>query len=242
MGERRAPHTSAFYLGNDPARWRTGVPNFEAVRYAGVYPGVDLVYHGRGRRLEYDFELAPGADPERIRLRYEGAENLALSASGDLMVTTTLGRLVERAPVAWQEKDGMRHPVTVAFRLLAENSMGFRVVGLLDPEARSSSPGVDYGTFPAAMPTRKRAISRTTRWAAWVVGTTYSPNFPARARRCCRCTAAFVSRPARTGSRSSTAFPAARRTVAERGGGCGGQRPREGGTGPRTSHYPGAQT
>ena len=62
------PGRSNYFMGHDPARWRTGVPNFAGLRYRGVYPGVDLLFHGARAGLEYDFTLAPGADPRAGRL------------------------------------------------------------------------------------------------------------------------------------------------------------------------------
>src|ERR1700739_3915872 len=61
---------SAYFIGNDPARWRTGIAHYGRVRYQAVYPGIDLVYYGAGRRLEYDWVVAPGGDPGRIHLRF----------------------------------------------------------------------------------------------------------------------------------------------------------------------------
>ena len=74
VGLERQPGISAYFIGNDPAKWRPEVPRYSRVEYKRVYPGVDLVYYGDQRQVEYDFEVAPGADPGQIRLAYEGAE------------------------------------------------------------------------------------------------------------------------------------------------------------------------
>lgn len=65
------PGRSNYFLGNDPKKWRTNVPNYAKVKYQSVYPGVDLVYYGNPRQLEYDFVVAPGADPNVITLEFE---------------------------------------------------------------------------------------------------------------------------------------------------------------------------
>jgi hypothetical protein len=67
------PGTANYFIGNDPAKWRTSVPTYAKVKYAGIYPGIDLAYYGNQRQLEYDFIVAPGASPKPIRLQF--AEN-----------------------------------------------------------------------------------------------------------------------------------------------------------------------
>ena len=75
-GADQLPGKSNYFLGNDPAKWHTDVPQFARVRYRAVYPGIDLVYYGKQGQLEYDFEAAPGSDPQQVTLRFQGAENL----------------------------------------------------------------------------------------------------------------------------------------------------------------------
>ena len=72
------PGKSNYFIGNDPAKWRTNVPNYSKVQYKDVYPGIDLFYYGNPHQLEYDFVVAPGADPNAIRLAFDGADKLEL--------------------------------------------------------------------------------------------------------------------------------------------------------------------
>ena len=113
-----AEHRS-YFLGNDARRWAADVRSFRALRYAGLWPGVQArVYESADQHLEYDFELAPGADPAAIGLRHDGAESLALDAAGNLLITTSVGRVTERAPVAWQTTaTGQRRPVACRYVL-----------------------------------------------------------------------------------------------------------------------------
>src|SRR4051794_32947533 len=67
-GVDRLQATSNYFIGNNPADWQTAVPHYARVRYKNVYPGIDVVYYGSDRHLEYDFIVAPGADPKRIEL------------------------------------------------------------------------------------------------------------------------------------------------------------------------------
>ena len=113
----RRPGVSNYYRGNDPSKWRTGVPQFGKVRYREIYLGVDLVFYGRGRELEFDFIVAPGADPNQIRIELEGAEDTTLDSSGNLLLQTDAGPLRLRKPLVYQETDGGREEVTARFAL-----------------------------------------------------------------------------------------------------------------------------
>jgi hypothetical protein len=126
-GLERLPGIVNYMMGNDRARWHTNVPNYGRVRYAGVYPGVDLVYYGNGQRLEYDFQVAAGADPGAIRLKFDGARQLRLDADGNLEIDAPNGQIAFHAPVVFQTIDGRRHSVAGRFKLLAGNAVGFAV-------------------------------------------------------------------------------------------------------------------
>ena len=85
-GLERLPGRSNYFIGNDPKQWHTDIPQYAKVRYQGLYPGIDLVAYGNPQRLEYDFVVAPGVDPDVIRLAFEGAEALRLGEDGDLRI------------------------------------------------------------------------------------------------------------------------------------------------------------
>ncbi|WP_310397224.1 gliding motility-associated C-terminal domain-containing protein [Hymenobacter sp.] len=108
-----------YFLGNDPARWAARVPLFAGVRYRSAYPGVDVRWHQQGTgQLEYDFEVAPGARPAGIRLRYDGLDGVSLTPEGHLRLRTSVGELREQAPVAWQvSAAGERRAVPCRFVL-----------------------------------------------------------------------------------------------------------------------------
>ena len=101
-----------------------GVANFRALRYANVYPGIDVRFYGQTRHLEHDFILAPGADPGRIALRFEGLDHVALASSGNLDLM--LGKIVlrESAPIAWQEIDGTKKAVEARWKMLSDAKVG----------------------------------------------------------------------------------------------------------------------
>ncbi|MFN7926126.1 MAG: SBBP repeat-containing protein [Bryobacteraceae bacterium] len=116
-GLEKQPGVSNYYRGNDPARWLTAVPHYARVKASGVYEGVDLVYYGGSQGIEYDFVVAPGADPAAIRLAYDGAERIRLDERGDLVLTTSAGELQQHKPRVYQEVAGRRVEVAAKYRL-----------------------------------------------------------------------------------------------------------------------------
>lgn len=115
-GEWRLPGCVNYLIGRDPAAWRTDIPTYAAVRRPDVYPGIDLLLYGRERQLEYDFVVAPGADPSCIRLAFDGADSATLRG-GDLVLHTPAGVVRQRRPVVYQEIEGRRTPVDSGYQL-----------------------------------------------------------------------------------------------------------------------------
>ena len=111
LPEAPLPGVAHYLIGRDPSRWLTNVPTYERVRYRGVYAGVDVLYYGDQGRLEYDFIVAPGADPRHIRLRYQGVRSLRLDSAGDLLLGMAAGDIRQHRPAVYQEVDGARRPV-----------------------------------------------------------------------------------------------------------------------------------
>ncbi|MCS7260599.1 MAG: SBBP repeat-containing protein [Anaerolineae bacterium] len=113
------PGSVHFFVGNNPASWRMGVPSYAAIVYRNLYPGVDLVYSGSHGQLKSEFRLAPGAHPGLIHLAYEGVEDVHVLPDGSLRLRTMHGELIEAAPLAYQEADGIRRTVTARYVVLA---------------------------------------------------------------------------------------------------------------------------
>ena len=125
LGTSRLPGHSNYFIGNDPSRWHRDIPQFARLRYPGVYPGVDLVYYGNRGQLEYDFELAPGADPAHIGLHFEGADGLWLERSGDLTLHLRGGDVQLQAPVVYQEVEGKKQFIPARFTVRNRHEVGF---------------------------------------------------------------------------------------------------------------------
>ena len=126
-GGNPLPGKTNYLIGNDPHKWHSGIPQFADVRYDRVYPGIDLVFYGNQGHLEYDFKVAPGADPEQAELQFEGASKLKLS-SGDLILTgENEGSLRLQAPQVYQRDGDRRVPVAGRFVLRGGNRVGFEI-------------------------------------------------------------------------------------------------------------------
>lgn len=123
-GEQPTGERLNYFLGNDKSRWATNVPAYTDVRYQQLYPGTDLRFYSRGDVMEYDFELAAGADASRIKLRYEGQQSLAV-VEGALQIGTSVGRVTEQKPYAYQVVDGRQVAVPCQYVLGPQHTVSF---------------------------------------------------------------------------------------------------------------------
>lgn len=125
-GEASLPGYSNYFIGNDSERWATRVPHFERVRAKCVYQGVDLVYYGNQRQLEFDFVVAPATDPKVIGLRYEGADSISVGDDGGLQIDVGGCRVVQQVPIAYQfGADGTRRGVPCHYEMCADRTVRF---------------------------------------------------------------------------------------------------------------------
>jgi hypothetical protein len=147
-GDGCLPGRSNFFFGNDPARWRTEVPAFGAVRLRGLYAGTDLrVREGEGG-FEYDLSFGPGADPSRVRVRCEGMREIRIAEDGSLLLGTEIGTLRQKPPRAWQvDSEGKALPVATRFRRIDPSRFGFEVEGWTAGNPLVIDPGVEWATF-----------------------------------------------------------------------------------------------
>ncbi|MBI4574248.1 MAG: SBBP repeat-containing protein [candidate division NC10 bacterium] len=181
-GRDPLPGAVNYFQGNDPAQWRTGIPTYARVHYQGVYPGVDLVYYGNQQELEYDFHLAPGADPTGIRLAFPGAETPALDPQGDLVLAVPGGTLRLHKPRIYQEVDGVRQAIAGGYVLhpRAESlTVGFHVAAYDPARPLVIDPVLSYSTFlGGGGEDRATAVAVDTAGNVYVTGATSSANFP----------------------------------------------------------------
>ena len=146
-GGEEMPARINYLRGSDPAQWQTGLSAFGQVRVAGVYPGIDLVYYGSQQRLEYDFDLAPGARPESVAIRFDGAQKVLVNAQGELVVELAGRQVVQHQPLAYQRVGGVFQSVAVDYKMLDAHTVAF-VVGHHDPGLPLViDPVLSYSTF-----------------------------------------------------------------------------------------------
>src|SRR6267142_719006 len=142
------PGKANYFSGRDPAKWRSNVPTYAKVHYQNIYPGIDLVYYGKQRQLEYDFVVAPGADPNKIVLGFKGADKLEIDAQGDLVLHAAGGDIRQRKPVIYQEIDGVRHEVAGRYVRKGANRVAFHVAAYDTSRPLVIDPVVlSYSTF-----------------------------------------------------------------------------------------------
>jgi hypothetical protein len=176
------PGRANYFIGNDPAKWHANVPTYAKVKYQGVYPGIDLVYYGNQRQLEYDFIVAPGADPKSIRLQFSDATRLKLTKDGDLQIAANDGEIAFHNPVVYQIKDGQKEPLQANFQLLARNEVTFKVGNYDKMRELIIDPILAYSTYLGGTGNdAATAIAVDTTGSAYVTGYTLSPNFPTSA-------------------------------------------------------------
>ena len=181
-GRAPLPGVSNYFLGDDPQSWQTAIPQYARVHYSQVYPGIDLAYYGNQGQLEYDFLLAPGANPDVIQMAFEGADQMEVNESGDLLLNLGGGSIRLYKPIAYQDVQHVRRVVEVAYVLTAPGQISLQLGAynpalplVIDPVLAYSSylggSAGDYGN----------GIAVDGAGNAYVVGQAGSTNFPTTA-------------------------------------------------------------
>jgi len=178
------PGKANFLIGNDPTKWRRNVATFSKVAYRGVLPGVDLLYYGNEKRLEYDFVVAPGTDPNRIEVEIGGEWKASLSKDGGLVIKTPAGASVEFAkPVTYQlAANGDRLAVASKYDLHGSKRFGFRIGAYDKTRQLVIDPVLVYGTYLGGSAADfAHGVAVDAAGSAYVAGYTKSLNFPTTA-------------------------------------------------------------
>ncbi len=198
------PGKSNYFIGNDPRKWRTNVPTFAKVKYQGIYPGIDLVYYGNQKQLEYDFVVAPGANPGAIVLdvgtvrepskRAHRDAPLRIAANGDVVIGSDIGEVRFHKPAVYQDVETARRAVSETLRrsvststrlldgrfvLLADNRVGFEVRGYDQTKPLVIDPVLSYSTYlGGSADDAPSAITVDAAGNAYIAGVTASSDFP----------------------------------------------------------------
>jgi hypothetical protein len=164
-----------YFIGNDPKKWRSGIPTYGKVSYTAVYPGIDLVFYGNQQQLEYDFVVAPGADPGRIQWQIEGAA-LSVDRHCDLQMAAPNGPASFKKPVLYQRYGNQKVSVNGRY-VVAGNQVRFALGAYDHSKPLIIDPVLSYLTYlggavsaygPA--PSGTSYIGWTTGYSDWVQG------------------------------------------------------------------------
>ena len=164
------------YMVGPRNNWHTGIANYSRIRYRSIYPGVDLVFYGKENKLEYDFVLQPGADPNAIRMQFSGGGKLAVTANGDLALDTPGGRMLQHKPAIYQQdsKGSSRRIVSGRYTLLADGLVGIRVDGYDHAQSLVIDPAITYATLMGGGATETMTGLKIRNGLLYVVGSTAS--------------------------------------------------------------------
>ncbi|HEX6897490.1 MAG TPA: SBBP repeat-containing protein [Bryobacteraceae bacterium] len=175
-GLDRMPGKASYFLGPD---LRASFDLYGRVRARDVYPGSSVVFRGNRNRFEYDFELAPGRDPGRIALSFDGADAMNILPNGDLAIRKGAIRIQHPKPFAYQIIAGTRRPVDVAYRIDGSHHIRFRTGHYDRSHALVIDPQIVFDkSFGGSAMTAATALARDAQGNLYVTGTTNSPDFP----------------------------------------------------------------
>jgi hypothetical protein len=168
-----------YLMGGDPSKWHAGISTYRKVKYEQLYPGVDLLFYGNPRQLEYDFILAPGADPSILRLGVQGADRLEIDGRGDLLLSVA-DRVVKQArPHVYQRLNGRTREVSGAYALVGTNELAFQLGDYDRGQPLVIDPVIDFSTYVGGDNLDyAHGIALDDFGNVYVIGQTSSANFP----------------------------------------------------------------
>jgi hypothetical protein len=172
---------SNYLIGNDRANWHSGIPQYRRLQVNGVYDGIDLVFYGHGRDLEYDFVLAPGADPNQIRLAFDGVGPLRVDReTGDLVIKTNSGSEMRHVrPRVYQQIGNEKKEVAGGYQILDNGEAAFRLASYDRQHTLVVDPTVEFTTFiEGNSQDIVEGLAVDSQGNSYVTGQTLSTNFP----------------------------------------------------------------
>ncbi|MCP9495272.1 MAG: SBBP repeat-containing protein [Pyrinomonadaceae bacterium MAG19_C2-C3] len=170
---------SNYFIGTDSGQWRREVPQYARVRYANVYPGIDVVYYGNQRQLEYDFVVTPGADPRQIKFKVAGADRIEIADDGDLLIHSAGGILRQQKPFVYQEIEDGKREVASRYVLTDDASISFQLAAYDQSKQIVIDPVLIYSSLVGGVNAEQGlAIAVDRQGSAYIAGRTDSMNFP----------------------------------------------------------------
>ena len=177
-GTAELPGKINYLTGNDPARWQTRLPLFARVRVEEMYPGIGLVYYGNQQHLEYDFEIAPGANPDAVRIHFDGVDKITVNPQGGLVLSVGRGEIQQPRPVLYQTVNGVRQNITGGYRLVDAHTIAFDVGSYDHGQALVIDPVLLYSTyFGGDSGDIAWAVKLDTNGFVYIAGQTFSTRF-----------------------------------------------------------------
>jgi uncharacterized repeat protein (TIGR01451 family) len=178
-GVDQLPGKVNYLVGNNANDWRTNIPTYTRVRYEEIYPGVDVVYYGNQRQLEYDFMIAPGGSYKQIRFAFDGAGKLKLNRNGDLILQSGAHNLTLLRPKAYQNINNTRREVSVRYSLKRRGEVTFQVGNYDKTQPLVLDPLLVYSTYLGGSGQDiGNSIAVDSSGNAYIAGQTASLNFP----------------------------------------------------------------
>ncbi len=188
MGEERLPWNNNYFYTGNPQNWNTGVPNYSKIRIKNLFNSIDLIYYGKNSGLKYDFIIKPGGDPSDIILEYNfdkmGDDIFFIDDSGDLIIKTPLGEIVEKKPYCYQKIKDCITDVKAEYKIIdrKKGQFTYSIAGynpdyplIIDPEITYSTLlGGNYDDVPYGMTVDDDGY-------IYVTGRTSSTDFPTNA-------------------------------------------------------------
>jgi Beta-propeller repeat len=179
LGLQPLPGKSNYFTSQNPQNWHAKISNYAKVQYRSVYPGIDLVYYGNQKHLEYDWVVAAGADPRQIRLKIAGADRLEVDRRGDLVLHTKTGEIRQHRPRIYQQVNGQKKTVQGHYLLLGKNEVGFAIASYDRSKVLTIDPVLSYSTYLGGSSADIGfSVAVDIRGNTYITGTTFSPDFP----------------------------------------------------------------
>lgn len=173
------PGKRNYFIGADRNKWHLGIPTYRRVRYSGIYPGIDLVYYGNQRRLEFDFVVSPGSDPRTIALKFDGEQRLSVTRGGNVRVGSREDAFVLRRPSIYQIESGRKREVQGGYVSLGRGRVGLQVAAYNRTEPLIIDPVVAYSTYLGGSSGGDAdGIAVDASGHAYIAGATASVDFP----------------------------------------------------------------
>lgn len=170
---------SNYLIGSNPAAWRKNVPSFEKVRYENLYAGIDMVFYGNQQQLEYDFIVAPGSDPNVISLAFAGEDKLNIDEQGNMVIHSGKEKIVQKAPVVYQEINGARQLVAGSYVMKGKHEVGFKIASYDAGKTLYIDPVFSFSSFFGGNANNyAKAVAVDGSGNVYVTGYTESTSFP----------------------------------------------------------------